>query len=120
MYGRSRLAAENKIYKGNFKAETLLKMRGNICCLLDVFRDGFVYDRAMDGSLSIKSVLPALFPGNPTLCYHNFEDVHDGGEAVATFLALRGMEKDERDKLRASVLAYCKPDTFAMFFSGRG
>ena len=95
-------------------SEKLMNIRDNICDLLDVFRDGFVYDRAMGGSLSIKSLLPALFPDNPALNYHNLEDVHNGGEAMATFLSLRGMEKDEREKLRASLLAYCKLDTMAM------
>lgn len=95
-------------------AEKLLNIRDNIRDLLDVFRDGFVYDRAMGGSLSIKSVLPALFPDNPDLNYHNLDDVHNGGEAMAAFLSLRGMEKSERDNLRASLLAYCKLDTLAM------
>lgn len=95
-------------------SEKLLNIRDNIHDLLDVFRDGFVYDRAMGGSLSIKSVLPALFPDNPGLNYHNLNDVHNGGEAMAAFLSLRGMEKNERDNLRASLLAYCKLDTLAM------
>ena len=95
-------------------SEKLLNIRDNIRDLLDVFRDGFVYDRAMGGSLSIKSVLPALFPDNPDLNYHNLNDVHNGGEAMAAFLSLRGMEKNERDNLRASLLAYCKLDTLAM------
>ncbi len=95
-------------------AEKLLKIRENIRDLLDVFRNGYVYDRAMGGSFSIKKVLPALFPNNPNLDYHNLADVHNGGEATDTFLALRGMEKEQRDKLRASLLAYCKLDTMAM------
>ena len=95
-------------------SEHLLKIEGNIRDLLDVFCDGFVYDRAMGGSLSIKSVLPALFPNSPELDYHNLEDVHNGTEATAAFLSLRSMEKGEREKLRASLLAYCKLDTMAM------
>lgn len=95
-------------------SERLLNIRENIHDLLDVFRDGFVYDKAMGGSLSIKSVLPAMFPDNPALNYHNLNDVHNGTEATTTYLSLRGMEKSERDKLRASLLAYCKLDTMAM------
>ena len=82
--------------------------------LLDVFRNGYVYDRAMGGSFSIKKVLPALFPNDPNLDYHNLADVHNGGEATDTYLALRGMEREERDKLRQSLLAYCGLDTLAM------
>ena len=92
-------------------SEKLLAIRGNVRDLLDVFRNGYVYDRAMKGSFSIKKVLPALFPNDPNLDYHNLVDVHNGGEA---FLALRGMEREERDKLRQSLLAYCKLDTMAM------
>lgn len=95
-------------------AEKLLAVRENVRDLLDVFRHGYVYDRAMEGSFSIKKVLPALFPNDPNLDYHNLADVHNGGEATAAFLALRGMEKAEREKLRQSLLAYCGLDTLAM------
>ena len=95
-------------------SERLFNIRENIHDLLDVFRDGFVYDKAMGGSLSIKSVLPAMFPDSSDLNYHNLNDVHNGTEATATFLSLRVMEKSERDKLRASLLAYCRLDTMAM------
>lgn len=95
-------------------SERLLAIRENVRDLLDVFRHGYVYDRAMGGSFSIKKVLPALFPNNPDLDYHNLVDVHNGGEATDTYLALRGMEKEDRDKLRQSLLAYCGLDTLAM------
>ena len=86
----------------------------NVRDLLDVFRNGYVYDRAMEGSFSIKKVLPALFPNDPNLDYHNLADVHNGGGATDTYLSLRGMEQSGRDKLRQSLLAYCKLDTMAM------
>ena len=95
-------------------SDKLLNIRDNIRDLLDVFRDGFVYDKAMGGSLSIKSILPALFPDNPDLNYHNLNDVRNGTEAMDAYLSLRGMEKPGRDNLRASLLAYCKLDTMAM------
>lgn len=95
-------------------AERLLAICDNVRDLLDVFRQGYVYDRAMGGSFSIKKVLPALFPNDPNLDYHNLADVHNGGEATDTYLALRGMEKEARDKLRQSLLAYCGLDTLAM------
>lgn len=95
-------------------SEKLLAIRANVRDLLDVFRNGYVYDRAMEGSFSIKKVLPALFPNDPNLDYHNLADVHNGGEATDTYLALRGMEQAERVKLRQSLLAYCGLDTLAM------
>ena len=95
-------------------SEKLLAICENVRDLLDVFRKGYVYDRAMGGSFSIKKVLPALFPKNANLDYHNLADVHNGSEATDTFLALRGMKGEERDKLRQSLLAYCGLDTLAM------
>lgn len=95
-------------------SEKLLAIRANVRDLLDVFRHGYVYDRAMEGSFSIKKVLPALFPNDPNLDYHNLADVHNGTEATDTYLSLRGMERAERDKLRQSLLAYCGLDTMAM------
>lgn len=95
-------------------SQQLLSIRDHIHDLLDVFRDGFVYDRAMQGSCSIKKVLPALFPDDPNLDYHNLADVHNGTEATDTYLSLRGMEPTERNRLRQSLLAYCGLDTLAM------
>ena len=95
-------------------SEKLSAIRGNVRDLLDVFRRGYVYDRAMGGSFSIKKVLPALFPNDPELDYHDLSDVHNGVEATDAYLSLRGMDKAERDRLRQSLLAYCCLDTLAM------
>ena len=95
-------------------SEKLLAIRENVRDLLDVFRNGYVYDRAMGGSFSIKKVLPALFPNDPNLDYHSLMDVHNGTEATDTYLSLRDMEGEARDKLRQSLLAYCGLDTLAM------
>ena len=54
-------------------AEHLLNIRDNIKDLLDPFQAGNYYNRAMGGSFSIKSVLPAIFPNDPELNYHNLE-----------------------------------------------
>lgn len=95
-------------------SEKLLAIRENVRDLLDVFRNGYVYDRAMGGSFSIKKVLPALFPNDEDLDYHNLADVHNGSEATDAYLSLRGMKGEERTKLRQSLLAYCRLDTLAM------
>lgn len=58
--------------------EHLLNIEENIIDLLVPFQSGYYYKRAMGGSFSIKSVLPAIFPNDPTLDYHNLEDVHNG------------------------------------------
>ena len=68
----------------------------------------------MQGSFSIKLVLPALFPDNPELDYHNLSVVHNGGEAMSTFANLDKYPKDEQEKIRKGLLEYCKLDTLAM------
>ncbi len=95
-------------------SEHLLNICDNIKDLLDVFRHGYVYNKAMGGSFSIKSVLPAMFPNEPNLNYLNLEDVHNGTEATAAYFTLQTLEGEQKKKLRQSLLAYCKLDTFAM------
>ena len=82
--------------------------------LADVFQKGYCYNQKMGGSFSIKSVLPALFPDDPSLNYKNLEDVHKGDEASATYLALKDMSEEEYNKKRHSLLKYCELDTYAM------
>jgi hypothetical protein len=82
--------------------------------LADVFQKGYCYNKAMGGSFSIKSVLPALFPNDPTLDYHSLTDVHKGDEASKAYLELSKLDKETYDRIRESLLAYCKLDTYAM------
>lgn len=72
-------------------AEHLLNIRDNIKDLLDPFQAGNYYNRAMGGSFSIKSVLPAIFPNDPELNYHNLEGVHNGSEAMTIFPRIKDM-----------------------------
>ena len=68
----------------------------------------------MGGSFSIKSVLPAIFPDDPTLNYHNLEGVHNGNEAMSIFPKIKDMPKEEQEIARHNLLKYCELDTFAM------
>jgi hypothetical protein len=70
----------------------------------------------MGGSFSIKSVLPALFPNDPDLDYHNLPgNVHNGGEAMTIFPTIHTMRTQaEKDAARQSLLEYCNLDTWAM------
>jgi hypothetical protein len=92
----------------------LLNIQDNIRDLLVPFQSGYYYNRAMGGSFSIKSVLPALFPGDPSLDYHNLEGVHNGGEAMTIFPKIKDMAPEEQAIARKQLLAYCKLDTYAM------
>ena len=75
---------------------------------------GYYYNRAMGGSFSIKSVLPALYPNDPLLDYHNLEGVHNGGEAMSIFPKIHHMNPEDKAKARENLLRYCELDTFAM------
>ena len=95
-------------------APHLLNIRDNIRDLLTPFQSGFYYNRAMGGSFSIKSVLPAIFPDDLSLDYHNLEGVHNGGEAMALFPRIQDLPPEEQAAARKSLLEYCKLDTYAM------
>ncbi len=95
-------------------SEHLLNIQDNIVDLLTPFQSGWYYNRAMGGSFSIKSVLPALFPNDPALDYYNLEKIHYGGEAMAAFPAMEHMDDKQREKTRRNLLKYCELDTFAM------
>jgi hypothetical protein len=82
--------------------------------LLVPFQSGYYYNKAMGGSFSIKSVLPALFPNDPALDYHNLDQIHNGGEAMTIFPQIQFMSPEEPEKTRYNLLQYCKLDTYAM------
>ena len=92
----------------------LLNIRDNIVDLLTPFQSGYYYNRAMGGSFSIKSVLPALFPDDPELDYHNLDGVHNGSEAMNIFPQIQFMPPEEQAKARHNLLKYCELDTYAM------
>lgn len=95
-------------------AEHLLNIESNMKDLLVPFQSGYYYNRAMGGSFSIKSVLPAIFPDDPSLDYHNLEGVHNGGEAMTVFPKIQFMSPEEQKTARRNLLKYCELDTFAM------
>lgn len=95
-------------------ADHLMNIRENIVDLLKPFQSGHYYTRDMGGSFSIKSVLPALFPNDHELDYHNLEDIHNGTEAMTIFPHIKDMEPDEAARTRHNLLKYCELDTYAM------
>ena len=69
----------------------------------------------MGGSFSIKSVLPALFPDDPELDYHNLDSlVQNGGDAMTIFPTIKDMNPDNAQAARDALLNYCHLDTMAM------
>lgn len=95
-------------------SEKLLGIRDNIQDLLDPFRTGYYYNKDVGNSFSIKVILPALFPGDPDLDYHNLDGVHNGGEAMTIFPLIKDMPPAEQEIVRKQLLEYCKLDTYAM------
>lgn len=87
----------------------------NIKDLIVPFRSGDCYVPAMGGSFSIKSVLPALFPDDPELNYHNLSDLcQNGGDAMNLFPSIAKMAPAEVTAAREALLRYCELDTLAM------
>ncbi len=95
-------------------ATHLLNIESNIVDLLVPFQSGYYYNKAMGGSFSIKSVLPALFPNDPALNYHNLEGVHNGTEAMTIFPRIKDLPPEEQQIARHNLLKYCELDTYAM------
>ena len=95
-------------------SEHLMNIHDNIKDLMIPFKNRWYYIGAFHGRYTIKYVLPGLFPDDPSLDYHNLEDVHNGGEAMDIYAALPNMEKEEVEKIRHSLLKYCELDTYAM------
>ena len=92
----------------------LMNIHDNMKDLMIPFKDREYYTKEMYGSYSIKYVLPALFPNDPSLDYHNLEGVHNGSEAMNTFANLGKLSKEEQERVRKNLLEYCKLDTYAM------
>ena len=85
----------------------LMNIYDNMKDLMIPFQKRDYYTKEMYGSYSIKYVLPALFPGDPSLDYHNLEMVHNGSEASATFANLDNYSKEELEEVRKNILKYC-------------
>ena len=95
-------------------SDHLLAIRENIHDLMIPFQKQYYYTKAMQGSYSIKYVLPALYPDDPELDYHSLEGIHHGGEASAAFAGLAEKSSEEIPTIRENLLKYCGLDTYAM------
>ena len=95
-------------------SEHLMAIHDNMKDLMVPFQKRWYYTKAMQGSFSIKYVLPALFPDDPELDYHNLQGVHNGAEAANTFKKMATMDKDTLNEYRHYLLKYCELDTYAM------
>lgn len=94
--------------------EHLNAVVANVVDLLVPFQSGWYYKKEIGGSFSIKSVLPAICPDDPELDYHELKGVQNGTDAMSKYPKMKDMEQEEREKIRRSLLAYCRLDTLAM------
>ncbi len=111
-FEKTRITELARLYPG--LSAHLMDIVANMRDLMIPFRKKQYYSKEMHGSYSIKYVLPALFPGDPDLDYHNLTDVHNGSEASAAFAAMGKMQPDELSACRDNLLKYCCLDTYAM------
>lgn len=94
--------------------ERLMALTRRFKDLEDPFKRLMYYHPDFHGSFSIKSVLPALFPGDPELDYKHLA-IHSGDEAMDVFPQLREIDDaDEKEAIREALRAYCRLDTLAM------
>lgn len=83
----------------------------NMRDLMIPFRNKAYYSWQMEGSYSIKAVLPVLVP---ELSYKELE-IADGGMAMNAYHDLGMLHVEDKEKLCKALLEYCKLDTLAMY-----
>lgn len=93
-------------------AEPLMAIHANLLDLMVPFQKGHYITPSMNGSYSIKYVLPALVP-EMEQSYKLLDGVQNGGEAMNAYAKLATME-EEQVRMRRALLEYCKLDTLAM------
>lgn len=94
-------------------SEHLLNIEKNIKDLMLPFQNKDYYHYKMQGSYSIKKVLPALIP-DMEKAYKDLELIHNGNEAMQSFELMQNMDQNTQVKYRKALLEYCKLDTLAM------
>jgi hypothetical protein len=93
------------------RAEALNGIIERLKDLMIPFQKRWVYEPAMNGSLSIKAVLPALVP---EMSYDTLE-IRQGGEAMQAFERLVSQPDDPQEaSIRQALWDYCTQDTLAM------
>jgi hypothetical protein len=96
-------------YNRTFEARVLKDLE--MLDLMVPFRRRDIYHWRMDGSYSLKNVLPVLVP---ELTYEGMA-IQEGKEASLAYLALDKIESDkERRKAEEDLRAYCRQDTLGM------
>lgn len=92
-------------------AKRIEKLFDRVKDIMIPFQKKYYYTPEMEGSYSIKYVLPALVP---ELSYANME-IADGGTASLAYESLLNLDDFIKiDEIKKQLLEYCKLDTLAM------
>jgi len=79
--------------------------------LMEPYKRRDIYDWRMNGSYSLKSVLPVLVP---EMSYEGLE-ISDGAMASEAYFTMEAIaDRAELSRLRAALLEYCKQDTLGL------
>lgn len=90
---------------------TLQGIKDRLVDLMTPFQGRKLYHGLMNGSYSIKKVLPALCPE----CSYEGLDIQSGDVAAASWVEMvTTQDQDSRETLKISLLSYCELDTLAM------
>jgi hypothetical protein len=80
-----------------------------------LFQKGYYYSSKMGNSFSLKSILPALYPDDTEMDYHNLEgSVKNGTQAMAAIAKAQEGTEEERKQIEKDLIQYCELDTFAV------
>lgn len=95
----------------------LLKIHDNIVDLMDAFKrkinnktQVFFYDNKLQGSYSIKKVLPVFAP---ELSYKDLE-IQEGMMAQEAYYSFPKLDEEDLEEVRKNLEEYCKLDTWSM------
>lgn len=91
----------------------LLAINKNMKDLMLPFQKQYYVTPQMQGSYSIKYVLPSLVP-EMAEAYKSLNGIHNGSDAMNAFPKLSSMNQQEKEDTRIALLEYCKLDTLAM------
>ena len=105
------------------ESDKLLSLNPRFIDLITPFKKVGFYLPKMNGSFSLKSVLPAMFPNDLELDYKNME-IQNGLLAMDGYFRIKELRLnndndnldacEEIEKIKNNLLKYCKLDTFAM------
>jgi hypothetical protein len=91
----------------------LMSIHNNMQDLMLPFQKKWYVTLSMQGSYSIKYVLPALVPEFEK-AYKDLELIHNGSEAMNAYANMSNLSDEDKIAYRKALLEYCKLDTLAM------